>query len=63
MALLDAKTNSPSDADTEKVSSLLHHAERMKKRAEKMREELTVMTLGHTAKSIISQITTPAKPL
>lgn len=63
MALLDAKKHSPSEMDSERVTNLLHHAERMERRAEKMRGELTEMTSGHTAKSIIRDITTPAKPL
>lgn len=53
MALLDANKHSPSEMDSERVANLLHHAERMKRRAEKMRGELTEMTRGHTAKSII----------
>jgi hypothetical protein len=53
MALLDAKKHSPSEMDSEDVANLLHHAERMERRAEKMRGELNVMSAGHTAKSII----------
>ena len=53
MALLDAKKHSPSEMDFEGVTNLLHHAERMERRAEKMREELNAMTHGHTAKKII----------
>ena len=61
MALLDAKKHSPSEMDSKDVSNLLHHAERMGNRAEKMRGELNAMTHGHTAKSIIREITTPTK--
>ena len=61
MALLDAKKHSPSEMDFEGVTNLLHHAERMERRAEKMREELNAKSAGHTAESIIREKTTPPK--
>jgi hypothetical protein len=51
-ALLDAQNHSPSEMD-DNVASLLHHAKRMEKRAEKIIGKLDAMSAGHTTKSII----------
>ena len=62
-ALSDAQKHIRSKKDSDNVASLLHHAERMENRAEKMRGKLDDMTEGHTAKSIIHEKTTRPKPL
>ena len=57
IALRDAKKHSPSEMDSEDVANLLHHAERMEIRAEKMRGELNEMSAGHSTSGIIHAIT------